>query len=1020
MKNRILRSALSVALCAAMLLSQGLTAFADGEIDLAAAKSSPVQESSEESEAKTPAETLTPETKKELPASTEDETKTETTTGQPTAEDDTAKETTAKTPAVVSEDVIAALPYFSFNCENSNCNASESIERNDLVFTIGKVNSEAGTVDITFDSAAFSTSLAKFNKEHGKHNLAKEQPIVVTLTWNAEKDSWCYAGEGRDIIVPVECDKSCHPDPIPEPSEEGIAAQLEYKLTCTNEDFSDEHSMPESNLLAQYISNIDWNRNETNATATIDVDQILDTYKFNDTHKLVFLNPMKVSLEYENNQWGLAASQDNVLDIKVICTKVPATPIEPGEINEEVLKAIIDVKMKCTNQYHEDSNFDVPDENLKFEVGEITGEKGTYSFNVTLDPNDYLALYNGEHEEHSLVDKDKKEIVINFTLADGKVTPSQKQVIIEVTCNATKPIPLPSESNVIAALPGFSFDCENSNCNASESIDLKDLAFTIGEVNSPEGTVDITFDNAAFSTSLAKFNEKYGKHNLAKEEPIVVTLTWNAEKCSWYYAGNEQDIIVPVECSFPFPLPSESDVIAALPDFSFDCENSNCNASESIELNDLVFTIGEVNSTAGTVDITFDNAAFSTSLAKFNEKYGKHNLAKEEPIVVTLTWNAEKCSWYYAGNEQDIIVPVECSFPSKDNFISFIEQSVKVQIECVNENRLHNSETITWPLEEGSYSRGYWKIDDVVVNEQGGYTATITVDPSYCLDAYNKDNGEHYLVLHNSILSLAFNFNAASETWEPVEQHDFYLPVTCNVPAVPTYKDLEELLGNMTVYCVNENHLVSKAYPITWNTIGGLNQKPVQNDDGTFSMEITVSYDPFKDLFDDEFGPHDYVENIELARSVVSLKWSEIEGVGAWRVDGSFINSFNVICDTTSGGGEDPGTNPGGGDNGNNGGNNNGGSTGGGSSVSRRDDDDDWEPLPNNNYRVTKKNDKPSQNTQIVVRDPADNSDNTSSNTGSDSGKHNPETGDTTTAFAAMALAAVSLGGVVLLGRKKK
>ena len=104
MKNRILRSALSVALCAAMLLSQGLTVFADGEIDLAAAKSSPVQESSEESEAKTPAETLTPETKKELPASTEDETKTETTTGQPTTEDDTAKETTAKTPAVVSEE----------------------------------------------------------------------------------------------------------------------------------------------------------------------------------------------------------------------------------------------------------------------------------------------------------------------------------------------------------------------------------------------------------------------------------------------------------------------------------------------------------------------------------------------------------------------------------------------------------------------------------------------------------------------------------------------------------------------------------------------------------------------------------------------------------------------------------------------------------------------------------------------------------------------------------------------------
>ena len=41
MKNRILRSALSVALCAAMLLSQGLTAFADGEIVSRALETSP-------------------------------------------------------------------------------------------------------------------------------------------------------------------------------------------------------------------------------------------------------------------------------------------------------------------------------------------------------------------------------------------------------------------------------------------------------------------------------------------------------------------------------------------------------------------------------------------------------------------------------------------------------------------------------------------------------------------------------------------------------------------------------------------------------------------------------------------------------------------------------------------------------------------------------------------------------------------------------------------------------------------
>ena len=106
MKNRILRSALSVALCAAMLLSQGLTAFAENEIvpspnnegNSAAAEFSLLEEKAGEPSV-TDGENV-PET----PASTEDETKTETTTGQPTAEDDTAKETTAKTPAVVSEE----------------------------------------------------------------------------------------------------------------------------------------------------------------------------------------------------------------------------------------------------------------------------------------------------------------------------------------------------------------------------------------------------------------------------------------------------------------------------------------------------------------------------------------------------------------------------------------------------------------------------------------------------------------------------------------------------------------------------------------------------------------------------------------------------------------------------------------------------------------------------------------------------------------------------------------------------
>ncbi len=75
-----------------------------------------------------------------------------------------------------------------------------------------------------------------------------------------------------------------------------------------------------------------------------------------------------------------------------------------------------------------------------------------------------------------------------------------------------------------------------------------------------------------------------------------------------------------------------------------------------------------------------------------------------------------------------------------------------------------------------------------------------------------------------------------------------------------------------------------------------------------------------------------------------------------------------------------------------------------------RDDDDDWEPLPDAPVK-----DKP-EKVEVETEVPEE----TETPAPEQPEKHNPETGDTTTVFAAMALAAVSLGGVVLLGRKKR
>ena len=963
MKNRILRSALSVALCAAMLLSQGLTAFADGEIDLAAAKSSPVQESSEESEAKTPAETLTPETKKELPASTEDETKTETTTGQPTAEDDTAKETTAKTPAVVSEEEkseeATAAPAEAQAATNSlksnwgnGCPEEKTPEHRDIKKiltvkihcrsvpgffvghdTIWEYDSDYVNISNKYDfkNGGYAVTLnckgigddydfMPFYDHHFDSATASYKGGSATfyVKWNGRY--WTIDGErNKTITISVHCKGGgCEPgDDIPDPNEQisTIFSDLLYQIDCVKDDNVDNiHSMDEAAQIPfDAISIPSWKEGETSATAIVDLSTIVDECYTGKVKHTLCANQedVEIPLTYEDGNWS-AKLPEGPIEIEIECETEPTKPVTPSipikPVDDEIAKRL-EVTVICDNPFHtsQDAIYTFYNDRY-FTVSEVVGnvEEGAF-FTVEINPQQYFEVY-------------------------------------EKLC----------------------------------------------------GTL-------------------YGEHHLVTEKVDPITFTWNNKEKTWDIKDAEVPVEIHVICEAELPSIDPSVPGSILEKIWVDMNCTEDDKHDTLKYTNLAsvspldYSI-EYNKDEGTATVSLLNLDEWVRLYDVQDKV-KHTFTVSNPPTIGLKYNSENGWQLEDESKNTFVIEIACDAFDKDNFISFIEQSVKVQIECVNENRLHDSETITWPLEEGSYSRGYWKIDDVVVNEQGGYTATITVDPSYCLDDYNKDNGEHYLVLHNSILSLAFNFNAASETWEPVEQHDFYLPVTCNVPAVPTYKDLEELLGNMTVYCVNENHLVSKAYPITWNTIGGLNQKPVQNDDGTFSMEITVSYDPFKDLFDDEFGPHDYVENIELARSVVSLKWSK--DVGTWIVDGSFINSFNVICDTTSG-------NPGGGDNGNNGGNNNGGSTGGGSSVSRRDDDDDWEPLPNNNYRVTKKNDKPSQNTQIVVRDPADNSDNTSSNTGSDSGKHNPETGDTTTVFAAMALAAVSLGGVVLLGRKKK
>ena len=961
MKNRILRSALSVALCAAMLLSQGLTAFAEGEIDLAAAKSSPVQESSEESEAKTPAETLTPETKKELPASTEDETKTETTTGQPTAEDDTAKETTAKTPAVVSEEekseeataapaeaqaatnsynwggshgdkpdcddkwwddcdtsdldkVIKKEVFVSINCE-TNDDHSKNYDLKNGDYTLSGPNWK-GEYTVNINAESIVGKAYSSDKHQIKCCFPKE--LTATKKWTGSIIFGHYEWKlsSKEITIVVECEPE-----ISAPTADEIDwSNLKYEIVCKNEikEIAEYHSLEASALSAEYISNIQPNEEHPEqATATIDVNEIFESYnsKF-PGHTLQSETTATVELEYLDGDWVVDASS-SLITINVSCDAVPS--ITRDEIVEVLGNATVNVV--CTI----DGNhipFKITADSIR--VGEW--DKNDNSVPFYLLTESYVGEFNSTYPGHTLKNSNDKEIEFWIFYGEDGWTVNFTSLDVEVVCSGTPVEPTdtpepPSMEKVMELLwdKKVTANCINDDYKKKETYDIQ--YETIGGLLNPT-IKPIEGENGSYSLKLTiaydpykdDFEDKYGPHDFADNQTSTSEFYLKWDGLKWSLKDPD---------SFP----------------------------------------------------------------------GSFNVICDTPSTESLWgWN----------NGKEVIIT------------------------CVEENALH-TKGMTLSL-VGVNGDKYWKFDPITWDqEQKCYTTTVTLEPGKYLEVYSGQYGEHALVSdhEDTVLSLKLSYQDGNQDgngkW--ISNGDkFYLFVKCNAPSKPTIEDLDRLFTNNTkvnISCEKNKH-ADKWYPVKDNSVdrlGYLFIGPVEVDDNNhYTAKISLNDAFFINLYNqEEGGDYSLVSKTYITLSYDGEKW-------VFNDESKLDFDVVVTCpdNDNPGGGEDPGTNPGGGDNGNNGGNNNGGSTGGGSSVSRRDDDDDWEPLPNNNYRVTKKNDKPSQNTQIVVRDPADNSDNTSSNTGSDSGKHNPETGDTTTAFAAMALAAVSLGGVVLLGRKKK
>lgn len=316
-----------------------------------------------------------------------------------------------------------------------------------------------------------------------------------------------------------------------------------------------------------------------------------------------------------------------------------------------------------------------------------------------------------------------------------------------------------------------------------------------------------------------------------------------------------------------------------------------------------------------------------------------------------------------------------------------------------------------------------------VKNNDGTYTCDITVYPETYLTDYSQNvtKTNHVLVTTpenpTGIVNVTLKYE--NETWKPAESPVTFT-VTCKesiplTPSKPSDDDVKAIMDkiSVTVDCTNTtghdpmNHTLTGA-EFTVGDIYSVAPFADQDPDPVILCPVTINnYVSLQNGFITQYNaatnePHTLSSGFIPASIVLTYNKDAQDGKGAWENHDLENITLSLTCNPTTPGGGGEGTNPGG-----NGGDNDDDDDRytGGNTVTRTINDDDV-PL----------NDRPTNTTTIDDEDVplADLPDDTVTiDDGEVPLKANPSTGDSLP-FAAMAAAALSLGGVIVLNRKKK
>ena len=427
-------------------------------------------------------------------------------------------------------------------------------------------------------------------------------------------------------------------------------------------------------------------------------------------------------------------------------------------------------------------------------------------------------------------------------------------------------------------------DCTTTDVdhNPSEAVKLKADTYTI----TPE-TWDDTVTSVTVTLKNDTLQDKYvnsytldgkGHKAITENKTYSAILTWTKET-DWSHAT----ITVEATCDDETnPNPPKYDDIQDLIGVKVKCNTQNSGHDEyPSKLIEDMYKPEHLYDNLYTIKIDSTQAESYVANANWDKS---HTVDSVEKYAV-VKWDGENEKWSIYNEENTIIINTTCTEEDIPSLKPEDLTNVWVNFDCLNNND-HDSTHWTNLASDSSFS---YKMEQV---EPGNYKVTLT-NISNWVKAYDNTNTHSFVSSTPSYVTMLYK----DGKWgvDDDDKNTFTIDILCT----PTPKEIEDLLGDMTVNCINPNHpdhpeqTIQKKYPITWDTLGWGNI--TNNNDGTFSLDVTVSYDPFLKKYNENGVLHKYVPELNDKFSTVHLKYVPNQG---WHVESSFQNGFNVVCDT--------------------------------------------------------------------------------------------------------------------------